>query len=132
MATKQLHGWELAVERGPGWVFVALRPPQNTDALHRPFDADTPSLAEDLWEILHQHLADRLILQLDGVDFLTSHLIGQLVMLHKRIHSSGGIIRLCGLTPANREVLHMAGLDSRFPHYDCRDDAIRGAPFKPR
>ena len=89
-------------------------------------------LAEDLWTIVQQHMVDRLILKMDRVVFLNSHLIGQLVLLHKRIHNNGGIIRLCGLTPSNEEVLHMAALDSRFPHYDCLDDAIRGMPTKPR
>jgi len=133
MTTTHLHGWGLEVERGPGWVFVTLAPPAEevwparTESL-----AEVPPLAEDLWSILQQHMVDRLILKMDQIAFLSSHLLGQLVLLHKRIHSTGGIIRLCGLSPANEDVLHIAGLHSRFPHYECLDDAIRGGPGKPR
>lgn len=132
MTTTQLHGWGVGVERGPGWVFVSLEPPRETSSGLAHPEADAPPLAEDLWEVLHQHMADRLVLQMEHVQFLSSYLIGQLVLLHKRIHNAGGIVRLCGLTPANEEVLHISGLHTRFPHYDSLDDAIRGAPVKPR
>jgi anti-anti-sigma factor len=132
MTTTQLHGWGLEVERGPGWVFVTLSPPMFGEPLAAVSMGEVAPLADDLWGIVQQHMVDRLILKMDQVAFLNSHLLGQLVLLHKRIHNTGGIIRLCGLTPANEEALHMAGLNSRFPHYDCLDDAIRGGPIKPR
>lgn len=132
MTTTQLHGWRLDVERGPGWVFVTLAPPPDAGALYAYAGGEIAPLAEDLWAIVQQHIVDRLILKMDRVTFLNSHLLGQLVLLHKRIHNSGGIIRLCGLTPSNEQVLHMAGLGNRFPHYDCLDDAIRGTPIRPR
>ncbi|MCE9556831.1 MAG: STAS domain-containing protein [Planctomycetes bacterium] len=132
MTTTQLHGWGLDVERGPGWIFVSLAPPQETGLHYASSGGEIAPLADDLWAIVQQHMVDRLILQMDRVTFLNSHLLGQLVLLHKRVHNHGGIIRLCGLTPANEQVLHMAGLDSRFPHYNCLDDAIRGTPLQPR
>jgi anti-anti-sigma factor len=121
----------MAVERGPGWVFVALHSPPRSDSASWS-DPHAPSLAEDIWQILQQHMVDRLVLQMNGVDFINSQLLGQLVLLHKRIHNSGGIVRLCGLSAANEQVLHVAGVDSRFPHYDNLDDAIRGTTVRPR
>jgi anti-anti-sigma factor len=122
----------MGVERGPGWVFVSVHPPQDYPAIEEPVLPEAPSLAEDVWDILQQHMVDRVVLQMDGVDFVSSRLIGQLVLLHKRIHNAGGIIRLCGLTPHCEQALKSAGLAGRFPHYDRLDDAVRGMPVKPR
>jgi len=133
MTTTQLHGWKLDVERGPGWVFVRLAPPQEeAGQLYAASGAEVAPLADDLWSIVQQNMVDRLVLNMEQVTFLNSHLVGQLVLLHKRIHNRGGIVRLCGLSASNEEVLHMAALDKRFPHYDCLGDAIRGTPNRPR
>jgi anti-anti-sigma factor len=120
------EGWELDVERGPDWLFV--RPhyvsPQATD---------TPPLAEQIWSILEQNFTNRLVLELDQLPFLHSYLIGQLVWLHKRIHTQGGIMRISGLSTPNQEVLRICQLDGRFPQYPNREDAVMGyRPTQPR
>ncbi|MCE9545935.1 MAG: STAS domain-containing protein [Planctomycetia bacterium] len=125
MATNVMHGWALEVDRGPDWVFVRLNPPASSEA--------APALADDLWSIVRQHMVDRIVLEMHDVDFLSSHLIGQLVLLHKRLSAGGGIMRLCGLSPSGCDVLRMAGLSPRFPNYANRDDAVRGeVAVKPR
>jgi anti-anti-sigma factor len=117
------RGWELDVERGPDWLIVRPRP--------LPVDAEeTPALAEQIWAMLEQNMTHRLVLELDQLNYLGSYLIGQLVWLHKRIHTHGGLMRVCGLSQQNREVLHICRLDERFPDYHDRNDAIMGA-FRP-
>ena len=64
-------GCELDVERGPDWLLVRVR---NLDLA----ESDAPPLAERLWQLLEQHFTYRLVLELDGVQVLNSHLIGQL------------------------------------------------------
>ena len=116
-------GWEMDVDRGPDWVFVTLRNPD-------PDATGTPPLAESLWRLLKNNASYRLVLELDQIEVLYSYLIGQLVLLHKRIYIHGGMMRLCGLSPHNQEVLHLCRMDERFPPYASREDAVMGRPLK--
>lgn len=119
-------GWELAVERGPDWLFVRVANPDG-DA------SDAPELADCIWSLLQQHLSHRLVLEMDAIDVLRSSLIGQLLKLHRRVSEQGGVMRLCGLSPPNRRVLKTCRLDDRFPVYDGRMDAVLARPpRKPR
>jgi len=120
-------GWQLEVERGPDWLFVRIRRPVA--------EADeSPPLADRIWWLLEEHFTRRLILELDELDVLCSYLIGQLVLLHKRIVVHGGMLRLCGLSKNNQQVLRMSRLAGRFPTYPDRRAAVMGraTPRQPR
>lgn len=120
------EGWELDVERGPDWLFV--RPHLVSSRA-----TETPPLAEQVWALLKENVTNRLVLELDQIRFLHSYLIGQLVALHKRIHTQGGIMRIAGLSAPNQDVLRTSQLDSRFPQYSNRADAVLGhRPNQPR
>jgi anti-anti-sigma factor len=120
-------GWRYDVDRGPDWVFVRLHPDDECG-----FDSSA-SLADKLWSVLEQSFTYRLVLELDEVPIMQSYLIAQLVMLAKRIHSHGGLLRLCGLSPANQEVIHLCRLDGCLPFYGSRGDAVMGhRPMQPR
>jgi anti-anti-sigma factor len=112
-------GWQMDVDHWPDWVFVRLRNPS------RDF-SDTPPLADGVWALLEQRALYRVILELDELEVLCSHLIGQLVLLHKRVSVRGGALRLCGLSPENQQVLRLCRLDDRFPPYRNRGDAVMG------
>lgn len=118
--------WTTEIDRGPDWLFIRLRPPAqgNTDEI---------PLAEMLWQKLEQSFCYRLVLELDDVAFLRSWMVGELIRLHKRVTTQGGMLRLCGLTPASNAVLKIARLDDRMPNYANRTDAVMGhRPAKPR
>jgi anti-anti-sigma regulatory factor len=118
-------GWVADVDRGPDWLFVKLRGP---DVLA----GEGASLAEALWSMLAEHFIYRLVLELDDVE-LRSQLLGQLVALHKRIHNQGGLMRLCGLSDINQQVLRAGRLETRFPNYRNREEAVHGhRPVQPR
>ena len=127
MTLELAPGWTTDLERGPDWLFVRLRPPQGCDAAGA-------EIAERLWNLLDQQFTRRLVLELDDVPVLRSALIGEIVRLHKRIHAQGGMMRICGLSDSNREVLRMCRLDERFPCYSSRTDAVMGGarPGQPR
>jgi hypothetical protein len=116
---KIAHDWELDVERGPNWLLVKVR---NTCGQTR----DLPPLAGRLWSLLDQYFTYRLVLELDQIGPLNGHLIGQLTLLDDRIRTHRGVMRLCGLSPRNAEVLRRCGLGERFPMYRDREEAIRG------
>jgi len=120
-------GCELDVERGPDWILVRVR---NLDLVQ----SDAPPLADHLWQLLQQHFTYRLVLELDDVEVLNSYLVGQLLELYRRIAKHEGVMRLCGLSPYSRQVLHACRLDDRLPPYEDREEALMGRPHraKPR
>jgi anti-anti-sigma factor len=120
-------GYELDVERGPDWLLVRIR-------CLDPAACVEPGLAEHLWQLLQQHFTYRLVLELNEVEVLSSHLVGQLIDLYRRIEQHEGVLRLCGLSPYSRQVLHACRLDEQLPPYADREDAVMGRPHggKPR
>ncbi|MFZ1935558.1 MAG: STAS domain-containing protein [Thermoguttaceae bacterium] len=120
-------GCKLDVERGPDWLLVRVA---NLDEA----EADAPQLAERVWRLLQQHFTYRLVLELDQIRLLTSRLIAQLVQLHGRIEKHSGIMRVCGLSQVNCDVLHTCRLDDRLPPYENRQAAVMGReqPRQPR
>jgi anti-anti-sigma factor len=119
--------WDLDIDRGPDWVFVRLRPAHDGGT-------EENTLAAHVWSMLEQSFTYRLVLELESIDLLQSCLIAQLVMLSKRIHSHGGMLRLCGLSAVNQQVLHVCRLEGCLPNYENRGDAVMGAhrPLQPR
>lgn len=104
------------VDRGPDWLFVRIRPePEHLDRV-----------ADRLWSLMNQHFVHRIVLEMDEVDFLPSLLMGQLVMLHKRVLQNEGTLRLCGLSRQCADALHLCRLDQALPHFHSREDAVRG------
>jgi len=127
------HGWELDVDRGPDWLFVrphSLLPRFSGVGVG---DVDMPDLADEIWMLVEQNFARRLVLELDDIGHLDSYLIGQLVRLYKRFCSHGWLMRICGLSRANQSVLDGCRLSGRLPCYDCRSDAVMASrPAQPR
>src|SRR5262245_33284977 len=92
------RGWDLDVERGPDWLFVHPH-------CASPDVAGTASLGEHLWALLEQNFSHRLVLELSDIGQLTSQLVSQLLWLEKRIHGRDGMLRLCGLSEDNLDVV---------------------------
>jgi anti-sigma B factor antagonist len=84
-------------------------------------EQDTQALAARL-----DNLAGRpgLVLDLGGVAFLDSTLVGLLVGLHKRVRHAGGRLALCGLGPQARAVLGRTRLDRVLDLYPAEADAL--------
>jgi anti-anti-sigma regulatory factor len=111
-------GSGLAVERGPDWLLVRLRKLDLTDA---------PPLVDQLWSLLQQHFTYRMVLELDDVQ-LTDDMIEQFAQLYRRIEAHDGVLRLCGVSPGSRQVLHASHLDERLLPYGDRQEAVWGRP----
>jgi anti-anti-sigma factor len=117
--------WTMDVERGPDWLFLRLHAPDR--------DVDLNDLAETVWNTMQQHFAKRVVLELDDVKFLHSRIIGQLVLLHKRICASSGTMRVSGLNESNQAALRATRLSDHFPCYHSREEALMGRrPTMPR
>lgn len=117
-------GWIIETERGPGCLFVALHGPPE-------LQAQESHLADELCDLLDRHFTNRLVLELDDLTVLKSNIIGQLVVINKRLNEIGGMLRLCGLTEACREVLRSVRLDTCLAQYRDREEAVMGSGFRP-
>jgi anti-anti-sigma regulatory factor len=117
--------WRIEIDRSPEWLFFRIES-AGLDELKHP-------LSRTFWATATESSINRIVVELaDGV-LLSSYLIGQLIVLHKRAHLDGGIVRLCGLSEHNCEALEMMRLDDRFPNYASREAAVMGHyPNKPR
>jgi anti-anti-sigma factor len=120
-------GCELDVQRGPDWLIIRMGP-WEADV------NDAPPLADQIWTLAQNHLTYRVVLELDQINVLNSRLIGQLIRLYQRIREHDGLLRICGLSPYNRRVLHQCALDDRFRDYETREEAVLGGrdPRLPR
>ena len=119
-------GWELDVQRGPDWLLVKVKNQSEE------IEAESPPLADWIWDLLQCHFTYRLVLELDQVGLLDSHLIGQLVRLYQRICEHDGVMRLCGLSRRNRQVLRTCRLSEYFLPYGSREEAVMGRCETPR
>jgi hypothetical protein len=118
--------WEFDVKRGPGWLLVKPRKP-NRDLV------DYYPLADHIWSLMQRHFFYRVLIELEEVPALNSHLVSQLLLLYRRVRDHDGVMRLCGLSQHNRSVLEMLGLVDRFPAYGSIEEAVLGSwSTKPR
>jgi len=111
--------WQLSFDVSTEWLFFRIGGPTADMALQQP-------LAEQAWSVAQEHGIRRMVFEFEPGVLLSSRLVGQLVMLHKRAHTHGGVVRLCGLSAANYQVLETMRLDGRFPNYKSREDAVMG------
>jgi anti-anti-sigma factor len=121
-----VRSWNVSVDRGPDWLFIRLEPTTQPPA-------DYSTVAEQVWQVVQQHFIYRVVLELEGLTTFPSSLIGQLVLLHKRLHTQGGVLRLCGLSDQQEQAIQCSRLDARFPAYPNREQAVWGhRPAQPR
>lgn len=124
-------GWDLDVERGPDWLIVT---PHGAAENEAEADWQCPPLAESVWKVAEQNFVYRIVLDLSRIALLHTAFVGQLVQLQKRICTHDGILRICGLSEHNAEVLHCCRLDGFLPTFADRNEAILGSfvPLHPR
>ncbi len=84
-----------------------------------------PRLREKLVELVSQGKY-RIIVDLEGVDFLDSTGLGVLVGALKRVRSNDGELSLVCTQPRIRKVFEVTGLTKVFSLFDSVDDATAG------
>ena len=116
-----MPGWSIDVDTEQSWLCLSV---SRTGAGGRDREPHETELADTLMNIAGQQANHRLVVEFaDGLLF-SSLLVGQLVVLHKRVHLSGGSLRLCGLSDFNRETLRLMGVMDRFVLFTDRAAAV--------
>ncbi len=66
----------------------------------------------------------RFVIDMSETTFISSSFIETLVRAWKRIKNRHGTMALCGVQPLCQEVLRVAHLDTIWPIYDTRSEAV--------
>ena len=88
-----------------------------------------PLQVQDIGQKLHRLVEDedrqRMILDFQKVKILSSQMLGVLIGMLKRIHSSKGRIVICGMKAELYKVFKITNLDKLFSFYDSEGKALR-------
>lgn len=109
----------VAVEELDGWALVRVTGEVDV--------ATAPRLRERLIGVISDG-QPRVVLDLDGVDFLDSTGLGVIVSALKRTRSHGGDLRVVSTRPSVRQLFALTGLDLAMPVVDSAAEAVRSAP----
>lgn len=85
---------------------------------------ETPVVHEAIAGLLRQG-RKRIVVNLNGLEYLDSSGVGQLVRTYLMVINAGGEIRAVGLTPRIEEILKVANLSHVFPEFPDEEEALR-------
>lgn len=98
-------------------------------AMGKTRDPDLVSrMSQTLFETISNSGCAQIVLDLKGIPFITSDVIGQLVMLHKKCQANDLQMKLCGVHADNRLALDMVRFDRLVDIHEHKPHAI--AAFK--
>src|SRR5436309_1327910 len=83
-----------------------------------------PDARDALFELVEKHAARKIILNFENVQILSSAPIGTLVNLRNKLHSAGGRLALCQVSPDIREILQLTRVENLFTIFDNEQVAI--------
>ena len=67
----------------------------------------------------------KLLLDFSGVAFMSSAMIGKIVLLNKKCKASNTVVKLCNIAPSIMEVFEITRLNKVFSIYDSVDVAVK-------
>ena len=76
--------------------------------------SEIEQLGAELLALVDIQQRKRLLLNFEGVEFLSSAALNKLITLHTRVKRAGGTVRICNLHPQIREVFAITRLDRMF------------------
>lgn len=94
------------------------------------FDELATREAERAFQTILDKRAQRVLLDLSGVDYVSSSALRVLLMMHRGVARHAGSLRLCGLTPFVAEVFETSNLNrvfESFPTLEAARSSFSGA-----
>jgi len=109
-------GWDVAVERGPDWLFLRL-------------ESGTPgagdgSLTDRLLGTIRANRAHRVVLELERVESIDATLLDAIATVGTQVRGDGGMIRVCGLSENTLRQLRKSPAGRELPHFESRSAAV--------
>jgi anti-sigma B factor antagonist len=85
-------------------------------------------LGEELTALVINEKRNMLLLNFDGVEFMSSAALNKLISLNSKVKTAAGRLKLCNLRPEIKEVFTITRLDRVFDLRKTEEDAL--AAFK--
>jgi anti-anti-sigma factor len=87
-------------------------------------DAPSTMSIENEFQSLVSQKGNQVIIDLSGVDFMSSYGLRMFLVAAKEVHTNGGALYLAGPNQKVMQVIQMAGYDTMFPVYESVEEAI--------
>ena len=87
-------------------------------------DETIDEIGEHLNDLIKRGGCRRLVLQFGAVRRISSHMLGELVVLLKRMLTAGGCVVICALVPELRNTFNLLRLDRIFTIRDTDEEAV--------
>lgn len=94
-------------------------------------DAQSAPELEACGRALFEDGVRKILVDMSGIDFISSAGLRVLLVLAKKAGGSGGALAVCRLTPAVHEVMTVSGFDTIIPLADDRQSALDGMQSPP-
>ena len=104
MSISGFHSAYLKIVPAEGAVVVQFTVPRLTE------DLNIEQLGHDLFSLVDQHDVDSLVVDMTGVEYLNSSVLGKFITLHRRLHRKSGRLVLCNPSDTVREILQTSRL----------------------
>ncbi|MEM7479426.1 MAG: STAS domain-containing protein [Planctomycetota bacterium] len=82
-------------------------------------------MGAELLSLVDRDKMKHVLLNFDGVQFLSSAALNKLIMIDKKVKQAGGNLRLCNLTSEIMEVFTITRLDRVFDIRKTESDALK-------
>jgi len=82
-------------------------------------DINIQELGTEMFELVDQQKRDKVLLNFDSVEFLSSSALGKLITMDKKMKAMGGDLKLSNIRPEIYEVFNITKLNRLF---DIRED----------
>jgi anti-sigma B factor antagonist len=86
--------------------------------------SNVQQLGDELEGLVDEHNFDKVAINFDKIQYMSSAVMGKLVSLHKKLEASGGALRLCNIGPEIYEIFEIMRFDKLFDICDTEDDAV--------
>ena len=80
--------------------------------------------SDQLLELVRVNDYEKVLLNFEGVRFLSSEMIAVVLKFHRRMVQYKGHLRLCGLAPNLRDIFRVSQLDKLLNIFDTDKDAL--------
>jgi len=81
-------------------------------------------LGHELFLLPDQYGFQKIVLNMAGVEYITSSVVGKMITLHRKLHRNRGKMVISDLTPGVQDVLDASRLLSYFTHCEAEAAAI--------
>jgi anti-sigma B factor antagonist len=81
-------------------------------------------VGEELFNLVEKKKYDRILISFQGVRFVSSSMLGQIVKLQKLMVKSKGRLKICGVSPDLKDVLRASQLDRLLQVHDDETAAL--------